>query len=115
MTQTSKIAELDQSIADNTKLVELAKALSRLESNRDFKKIIGEGYFTQEAVRLVHAKADPAFGTPERQASIIRQMDSIGNLADYFRTVRSQGEIAQKSVDDAYIDRAEIVRLRGDF
>lgn len=105
MTLDSQIAELDRSIADNTKAVELAKALERLESNRDFRKIIADGYFREEAVRLVHLKADPVMQTPEKQASIIRQMDSIGNLTDYFNTVRQKGVMSANTITDCETDR----------
>lgn len=109
MNLNSKIAELDRSIADNTKAVELAKALERLESNRDFRKIIADGYFTAEAVRLVHLKADPAMQTPTAQASIIRQMDSIGNLADYFNTIRQNGAMSANTIADCEKDRMELL------
>lgn len=112
MTDPTQIAELDRSIADNTKLVELAKSLDRLESNRDFRKIVTDGYFAQEAIRLVHLKADPAMQTPDKQASVLRQIDAIGILSDYLRTIRLQGETARKGVEDAETDRAEL--LAGD-
>lgn len=105
-----QIAELDRSIADNTEPVELMNALARLEKNPDFKKLIGQGYFRDEAVRLVHLKADLSRQTPESQAAIIRQMDSIGNLADYFNTVRQQGSMAAKTIEDAETDRIELLR-----
>lgn len=110
MNLNSQVAALDRSIADNTKHVELAKALERLESNRDFRKIIGDGFFKENAVRLVHAKAEPAMQSPEKQAAILRDMDAIGTLAEFFRTIRIQGDVARNSIEDAETDRAELLK-----
>lgn len=112
MTPQEQIAELDRNIADNIKPAELHKALTRLQLNPDFKTIIVAGYFRDEAVRLVHLKADPAMQTPAGQASIIRQMDSIGNLSDYFNTVRKEGEMANKTITDAETDRIELLQSK---
>lgn len=113
MTTQTQIAELDLLIEGNTKLVEQYKALDRLMKNTDFKKVVVDGYFNAEAVRLVHAKADPEMQTPERQANIVRQMDSIGNLSSFFQAIRIQGESATKTVDDALTDRNEILKDMG--
>lgn len=109
MNNESHIQELDRSIAENNKLVELAKSLERLENNRDFRRIIGEGYFNQEAVRLVHLKADQAMQSPASQAAILRDIDAIGTLAGYFRSVRIQAGMAAASIDAAEEQRIELL------
>lgn len=109
MSQQTLIAELGRSIELNTPASEKAKALARLALNPDFKKIIIDGYLRDEAVRLVHLKADPAMQTPDKQASVIRQVDSIGNLSAYFTTIRTEGMMADKSISDAETDRIELM------
>jgi hypothetical protein len=84
--------------------IALGDALNRLKSNRDFNKLILTGFLEDEAVRLVHAKADPQLQTPEKQAAVIRDIDAIGTLKAYFKLVDHYAEIARKNLsqlDDA--------------
>lgn len=90
------------------KHVEIDEALARLESNRDFKKIITEGYFRDEAVRLVHLKAAPDMQTPHAQAAIVRSIDAIGELSDFFRTLRHNADNARKEIETAGVALEEI-------
>ena len=52
------INAIERDIKEARKHVELGDSLERLLNNRDFKKVIVEGYFEKEAARLVHLKAD---------------------------------------------------------
>jgi hypothetical protein len=81
--------------------IELDKALERLETNRDFKLVIAEGYLEKEAVRLVHVKADPAMQTPERKANIDRDIAAIGSFLQYLRTVSHNAAVAVKSIQSS--------------
>lgn len=105
MTNDDALQAIDKNIKEQRKVVELSDALTQLRSNRYFRKLIEEGYFAREAIRLVQLKADPDYQTPERQASILRQIDAIGELGEYFRTVRIQGEMAQKAIDTDEAER----------
>jgi hypothetical protein len=98
MTQET-VRQIEDSIARAKKHIELDMALDRLEANRDFKAVIAEGYLEREAVRLVHLKSDPAMRTPERQASIVTQIDSIGGLLAFFRTVSQNAALASRSIE----------------
>lgn len=103
------IQELEENIQESKAVVEVGEALGRLIRNRDFKKVIIDGYFRDEAIRLVHLKSDPAFQTPERQQSILSQMDAIGVLSQYFNTLNHQAEQARKAIDAAVEMRDEIL------
>lgn len=92
------IQALDANIRESQAIAELGEALNRLSRHRDFQKIIQEGYFRDEAVRLVHLKADPSQQTPERQAAIVAQIDAIGTLSGYFRTVFHNAALAKKAI-----------------
>lgn len=94
-----QIQEIELNIVQAKKMVDLGGALERLRGNKDFKKVIQEGYFEKEAVRLVHLKADPSMQTPERQQSIVSQMDAIGTLNQYFGSVFHQARLAAKAID----------------
>lgn len=91
--------QIEQNIAQARKVFDLGTSLATLLRNRDFKKVITEGYFEQEAVRLVHLKADPAMQNEASQKSIIAQMDAIGNLSQYFSTIQQLANMAGKSIE----------------
>lgn len=80
--------------------IELSKALDRLSNNRDFKKVVTEGYFKDEAVRLVLTKANPACSTDEIQKAIIRDIDAIGSFRQYLGQIQHNAEMATKALAD---------------
>lgn len=104
--------QIEADIAAARKFVELRDSLQKLESNKDFKRIIRDGFFRDEAIRLVHLKADPAHQTPERQASIGKQIDAIGALSSFFRVIdfnaaQAESAIAQSELMLADMDTEE--------
>lgn len=98
MSNSSTVQMIDKQIQHSKELVELGKCLERLRSNRDFKKIITEGYLEQESIRLVMLKADYNMQTADKQASVVKQMDSIGTLSQYFDAVRVKAGMAEKAI-----------------
>lgn len=111
MTQDT-VQEIENNIRECKEIVELNSMLERLKLNRDFKKLILEGYFRDEAVRLVHLKADPSMQTPQRQESIVGQIDAIGALSSYLHMVAYNAQIASKGIEAGEAARDEI--LTGD-
>jgi hypothetical protein len=104
-----QIQQIEQSIKDSSKNVEVADALARLYANRDFKKVILEGYLEKEAIRLVHAKADAALQSAESQKQLMNQIDAIGILKGYFHTIGFLGEQARKTISYAEEARQELI------
>lgn len=98
MTAQDDIKELEASIQRAKALVELGSSLERLSLNRDFKAIVLEGYFKQEAIRLVHLRSDPSMQTLERQADIVKQMDAIAGFSQYLLVIQQQAYMAKRSV-----------------
>lgn len=86
MSNINEVQELEASIQRAKEHVEFGNVVERLLATRDFKKVISEGYFEQEAIRLVHLKADPNMQSTAQQESIVKQMDAIGSLKQYLRT-----------------------------
>ena len=105
----SEIQRITENIKDAQKIIDLGSALDRLYSNRDFKKVILEDYFNQESIRLVHLKADSNMQSPERQQSILLQMDAIGSLKQYFITLMRRTDMARKSVESDEQMRDELL------
>lgn len=98
MTEQEDIKALDASIQRSKEIVELGASLERLLSNRDFRTVVQEGYFKQEAIRLVHLRSDPAMQTPERQDDIVKQIDAIAGLSQYFTVLGQQAHMAKRSI-----------------
>ena len=92
------LQEIETSIQHAKKFVEMGTALERLQHHQDFKKIIKEGFFEQEAIRLVHMKANPDKQSVEEQEDIIKKIDSIGVLNLYFQSIFNNAELALKSI-----------------
>jgi uncharacterized protein with PhoU and TrkA domain len=80
--------------------IELSKALDRLSNNRDFKKVVLEGYFKDEAVRLVLTKANPACSDESIQKAIVRDIDAIGSFRQYLGQIQHNAEMAKKALLD---------------
>jgi len=92
------VVALEREIQAAKQAIEVGQALDRLKNNRDFKLVITTGYFTEEAVRLVHLKAMPNMARPESQASIIQQIDAIGTFYGYLLKVEQQAQLAGAKV-----------------
>jgi hypothetical protein len=108
MTQDT-VQLIEESIQRNRQLIEMDKALERLESNKDFKLLIIDGYLRDEAVRLVHLKCDPGVQAPEKQASILAQINAISALVQHFRAVGQMAAMAAKAIESDEAERDELL------
>jgi len=106
MSMTQDIQQIEVNIAQAKEAVALGECLARLSKNRDFKKLIETRYFKDEAHRLVMLKAAPSMQDEKNQAEIVKDMDGIGSLFQFFCAI--QGEAGQMAhsikVDQAMID-----------
>lgn len=104
-----ELADIEKNITSSKEVIDFGKAVERLKTNRDFKKVILEGYLEKEAIRLVHLKADPSVQTPVQQTSIIAAIDAIGNLASFLSDAIRSGEISTKQLADSEQMREEMI------
>jgi len=93
-----QIDELEIGIEVARKAVDRAKALDELSRNRNFKKIILEGYFEEEAQRLVLLKSDPNMQSDEQQKALDNAIIGIGQLRQHFITINQFGRMAAQSI-----------------
>ena len=98
MNNTEMIKEIDLNITQAQVLVDAGNALERLRNNKDFKTVISIGYLEQESIRLVHLKSDVNMQTTDRQVAILKQIDAIGTLNQYFQTVYQKASLAGKAI-----------------
>jgi hypothetical protein len=105
--QQVEIVELQMAAAQ--KAIDLRNALERLKSLPDFKKVIEEGYFTDESRRAVLFRSDPdALGEIE-QKDVENIITSIGGLYQYFRKVYVMAQMAEKAISDDQETREELL------
>lgn len=93
------VFELENKLHQSRKTAAVGAALERLRRNADFKLVIMQGFFEQEAIRLVHLKGQADQQTPEAQKSILARMDAIGGLQAYLEAVTARAEEACKAVE----------------
>ena len=110
----NNVAQLEMNISCSKELIAMGEALVRLMANRDFKQVIDVGYFEQEAIRLVHLKADPNMQSAESQRNILMQMDAIGSLKQYLRVKCRVAEQAVHSIAADEETRDELLAEEGE-
>lgn len=106
---STELQQLDAHIKQAQKMVDLGNALERLRNNKDFKKVIAEGYFEHEAIRLVHLMSDGNMQAQEIQTSIHKQMIAVGMFRDYLETLATRADMARRSVEADEATRDEIL------
>lgn len=109
MNNENTLAQLDRDSKAIKPAIELGSALEKLRNNRDFNKLIVDGFLKDEAVRLVHLKADPNVQSPEQQVAIDRDISAIGVLAQYFVITEQRARVAGKQFADIEDMRAELL------
>jgi hypothetical protein len=62
-------------------------------------KVIGDGYFKDEALRLVYLKGDSVLDA-EAMKDVDNQIIAIGLLRTYFRKIMGQAQQAQQAIQD---------------
>lgn len=97
------------SIEQASESVKDLEALKRLEKNRDFKRLISDGYFKDEASRAVLMLADPSMQEPERQRSLHNSIIACGEFRQYLGTKYQLGNIAIRSLAADELTREQLL------
>ena len=94
--------------------IEMAQKLRKMRDNcvkltasEPWKDIIGEGYFKEEAARLVMAKSSHL--TPEQMQLIDNMQYGIGALANYIESVMRRGAEMDQAIGEHEETREEIL------
>ena len=94
--------------------IEMAQKLRKMRDNcvkltasETWKDIISEGYFKEEAARLVMAKSSNL--TPEQIQLVDNMQYGIGALANYIESVMRRGAEMDQAIDEHEETREEIL------
>ena len=95
--------------------IKRGEAIQRLQTHADFKEIVINGYFHQEAVRLTHLLSDPSQQAPEAQTKITSDLRSVGAFHSYLDTALRHAQMAYEAVEqgERELHEAEVERLEG--
>jgi len=106
MTVTTQ--QIDDAISQHKEVLAFADSLKRLSENKDFQTIIEQGYFINEASKVVLAKANPAMLDENRQKGLNNSIIAIGELKQYFIGINLAAENSEKSINDLQEMQAEL-------
>ena len=108
MSTEEELNQLDANIAEAKHYIDIKKSVERLFKNRDFKKVILEYYFKEEAARLVMAKSS---NLNEEQKKLIDCMIyGIGALSNFFDSVHQRGMQAEEALREDEDARTAILQ-----
>lgn len=99
MNQHEQIQHVELSLEEAKKLVAFGEAIARLEKNKDFRTVILDGYFSDEAKRLTFLTADTTLDDKSANA-VLYGIRAIGELRAFLMNRKVTAEIAKKEVMD---------------
>lgn len=108
LSNDEQIQQLEVNIEELRAAVKIGEALDRLHKNRDFKSLITNGLFKEEAARVVRLKGADEFQSEDRQADLDKMITSIGFLQAYFRRIYRQADLADRTIAQNLATIAEI-------
>lgn len=104
------IRELEIEVEKAKAIIDTYEALVRLEKNKDFKKVILDGYLKEFALNTVLIRGRMEFrSNATLLESNTRKLDSIGELAEYFRNLRGNAAQMRNLLAEAESTREEIL------
>lgn len=93
------IEQVELTIAEAKKVVDRGRMAEKLSRNPDFKKLVMDGYFVDEAARLVHLSSDPTL--PENIRNVVlRDMNGPGAFKRYLSALVQMGKNAAREIEE---------------
>lgn len=92
------IKEINRKIDEAKDKLELANAAERLMSNKDFIKVVKEGYFKEKALDLLNQVSDPVLQNEEIQKLISKEIFAIGSFNRYLNEIQEDKEELLNSI-----------------
>lgn len=99
----SKVNQLEQQFEANKSLIEKRDLALKLSQNREFKKLILDGFCTEECARFAQLSADPSLRAEER-ADSLGMAQAAGHLRRFLSVTIRMGNKAED--DNASIEEA---------
>jgi glutaredoxin-related protein len=107
MTNEEQLGHLDDSMTEAKRFIDIRDSIAKLEKNREFKKVITDYYFKDEAARLVMAKSSSL--TEDQQVVIDKMIYGIGSLAKFLDSAVARGNQAEQAYAEDEQAKEEII------
>jgi len=92
----------DQQIleVENRYWADMWSSLERLKENKDFQRVVLEGYFKDKAVNGVSLLAQNAIVAGGHRTAVMEDLIAISSLEDFFVTIENLGTMPTDEDDD---------------
>lgn len=95
-----QVQEIEVSMEEAKKVLALGEAIKRLRTNPDYKLVVTEEYFLQEASRLTMLTAEPNFDDT-RKANVQAAIRGIGEFRQFLMILERNAEMAREAIYQA--------------
>jgi len=109
MNDSQQVQAIDITIDDAKKKIEMANDVIALRKNKHFKRLIEDGYFKDEAQRVVYARANIENLDELNQAYLLKSTDSIAFFRAYLAAIQIEGRSARNALTQHELTREEIL------
>lgn len=99
MVNENLVEALENQLSSTKEKVEQARQIRRLIANKDFKKLILEGFCRDDAARLVAESADPVLDVQQR-ADALAMAQAGGHLKRYLTMQLQQAMTAEREIPE---------------
>ncbi|SUA63326.1 Uncharacterised protein [Oligella urethralis] len=107
---SSDLQEIELTIDRAKEMIKDGEAVERLLRNRDFKRLVVDGYFKDEAVRLAFLKSERQVLTDEKLEKIVdSNLKSIGFFKQYLEFISHQALQAKAALKENEELREELL------
>jgi len=98
----NNLEEQEQEIltVENQYWVDMNDALTRLENNKDFQKVVLSGYFRDKAINGVSLLANDQTINEGKRPAVIEGLIAISHLEDFFITIKNIGTLSPNDDDE---------------
>lgn len=80
---------------DTEEKIKMVEALERLEKNKDFQKVILDGYMKDEVLRANSLLANHTIKAQGKRTDIIEMLVAVSTFGEYLETIRALGASAR--------------------
>ena len=103
----NEIEQVELSIEAAKEMVERGKMAERLADIPEFKKLVLDGYFVDEAARLALLSSDPNLSEDIR-GHVMRDLQGVGAFKRYLSTLVQLGRQAAQEIEEAEVTLSEM-------
>lgn len=99
MINRSVVEGLEGQLSDAKEMVERGIAARKLASNREFRKLVLDGFCKEDCARFAAQSGDPALD-PQQRADAIAMAQAGGHLKRFLSATIQMGETAAREIGD---------------